>query len=113
MTSKVIPSASDNMGAGNEARLENEMVIDDTSYGFPEGVDALLKLPQYGCVVWVDDGTLYDCEANTFAEAGGTVQGAIFADEYGEVTAPQSQAFLDRVNFHLGTDFKMDEFAGR
>ena len=90
------------------------MMIDNTpNFGFPEGVDALLKLPQYGCVVWVQDGTLYDCEANTFAEVGGTVQAAIATEQYGEVTAPQSQAFLDRVNFHLGTSFNYDDFAGR
>jgi len=89
------------------------IIIDDSNYGFPEGVDSLLRLPQYGCVVWVEDGTLYDCEANTFEEAGGTVQSAIDAGQGGEVTAPESQAFLDRVNFHLGTDFQYDNFAGR
>ena len=92
----------------------SSIIIDNTpNFGFPEGVDALLKLPQYGCVVWVQDGTLFDCEANTFAAAGGTVQAAIDAGEYGEVTAPQSQAFLDRVNFHLGTEFLFENFAGR
>ncbi len=89
------------------------IVIEDSCYGFPEGVDALLRLPQFGCVVWVQDGALYDCELNSFDEAGGTVQAAIDAGQYGEVTAPQSQRFLDRINFHLGTDFLYDSFAGR
>lgn len=89
------------------------VIIEDSQNGFPEGVDAFLKLPGFGCVVWVQDGALYNCEWNTFNEAGGTVQAAIDADEYGEVTAPQSQAFLDRVNFFLGTDFRFENFAGR
>jgi len=35
------------------------------------------------------------------------------ADGAHEVTAPESQDFLDRINEALGTSLKMDEFDGR
>lgn len=76
--------------------------------GYPEcsecGAEAL---HDYGCYVWLVDGTLFCVESNDFARSG-------TADEVAcEVTAPESQGFLDAVNEALGTDFRLDQFAGR
>lgn len=62
-------------------------------------------LDAFGCYVWLEDGALLACEKGEFETSG---------DEYAvEVSAPESQAFLDAVNVNLGTSFVMSEFAGR
>lgn len=70
---------------------------------------AYVHLPAFGCVVWLDDGTLYTMEANTFREGGYDIN---YRDGV-EVTAPESQAFLDAVNDRYATSFELDQFAGR
>lgn len=91
--------------------MQFEQLIDN-NFGFPEGVDAYVKLPQFGCVVWVDEGELYGCEETDF-EAAGTIIEAVANGASYIITAPGTQHFLDRVNFYLGRDFKLAEFAGR
>jgi hypothetical protein len=52
------------------------------------------------------------CEANGFYEAGGVDK----ADELlltCDLTAPEDQAFLDRINEAYDTNLRFDEFAGR
>jgi superoxide dismutase len=89
-----------------------------------------LKLEAFGCYVWVEGGRLYECEINTF-EAGADADvcercnrtraqshtGHVFwwdgIEPGGEVTAPASQAFLDAVNETFGSEFKLEQFAGR
>lgn len=71
--------------------------------------NGVVALPDYGCVVWVDDETLYSMEARTFRRCGHIVN----YDDAVEITAPHSQEFLDDVNGNLGTSFQFDEFAGR
>lgn len=87
--------------------------MQDDNFGFPEGVEAYVRLPQYGCVAWVDDGDLMGCEMTDFDRNGRTVNGAMESDTFYCITAPETQAFLDRVNFYLGTDFELEAFAGR
>ena len=64
--------------------------------------------------VWIEPPTaeypepsLSGCCIVEFLAEGPESQSAI------EITAPESQDFLDRVNNSLGTSFKMNEFAGR
>lgn len=69
-----------------------------------------IALEKFGCYVWVDDGALLYCPM--------TPNGLPDTDEngiwnWGEVTAPQSQEFLDEVNVCFATAFKMDGFPGR
>ena len=64
-------------------------------------------LEDYGCVVWVDDETLFSTEIGDFQLHGTDL---VYA---GEVTAPESQHFLDSVNAEFDTDFYLDQFAGR
>jgi uncharacterized SAM-dependent methyltransferase len=64
-------------------------------------------LDDFGCVAWLYAGVLMTQDRGDYDEYGKNF------DEAVEVTAPESQAFLDAVNAKLGTDFKMDEFAGR
>ena len=59
-------------------------------------------LPQFGCFVKAYNGTLYSAPMGE--------KGELLSDEYYEVTAPESQDFLDAANRMLGTDFNMNEF---
>lgn len=62
------------------------------------------NLLDFGCAVahWHD--ALFSRPLDTSGEQ---------VDEWGEVTAPESQAFLDAANAALGTSFTFDQFAGR
>ena len=66
-----------------------------------------VKVKEFGCYVWLDGESLMECEINTFEEALTRVM------DCGEITAPDSQKFLDIANSHFGTTFQMNEFAGR
>jgi len=65
-------------------------------------------LKRFGCLCRVVDGTLYDQGLRTV-----DFLNVWNEDLAGEVTAPQSQEFLDAVNSAFGTTFEMDQFAGR
>lgn len=81
---------------------------DDDGYPRCHECAGAVKLEGFGCYVWLDDGTLYDCEINDFEAHG------IDYDYYGaEVTAPESQGFLDVCNEVLGSSFSFNQFAGR
>ena len=76
----------------------------------------ILDMPDYGCVVWFEDEkTVYGlmvCEVGEFYRAGGVAQ----ANEQlltCDLSAPEDQAFLDRINKAFGTDLRFDEFSGR
>jgi hypothetical protein len=58
-------------------------------------------IPKFGCFVWLQGTTLMG--------AAMLANGKLDSDEY-EITAPQSQQFLDEVNKQLGTHFKMSQF---
>lgn len=77
----------------------------------------IIALPDFGCYVRVIDGTLFDCAMPAdVKETGGEVAvNGWLADEdnWGEVSAPGSQEFLDAVNREFGTSFRMDQFPGR
>lgn len=66
-------------------------------------------LPEYGCAVRIIDKSLQDCPLLT----GGALDGGGAEEYWGEVTAPQSQSFLDAVNRIFGTHFEMKDFPGR
>lgn len=68
-------------------------------------LSSLHYLPNYGCVVWLDDNKLWYCEANSFFEKGFT--------DAGTVDCVEEQDFLDAVNSHFGTNFTFDDFPGR
>ena len=69
----------------------------------PEAV----KLEAFGCYVWLEEcGSLSACEIGDFESANWSAQAV-------DVTAPEDQAFLDEVNRVLGSDFRLDQFAGR
>jgi len=71
------------------------------------GVREFAILADYGCAVWVQDGYLFDAPM--------LVDGSIEwnEDSCGEVTAPETQEFLDQVNAALKTNYQMEQFAGR
>ena len=64
------------------------------------------KLEKWGVFVWVDRGSLMACEIADYDPKS-------FEGNEVDVTAPESQNFLDDVNKALGTYFKLDQFAGR
>ena len=69
------------------------------------GSTSVIRLDEWGCVVWVDNGVLYSSVIHA--------DDSVNYGDYGEVTAPESQIFLDAVNGWLGTSFRYDEFPGR
>ena len=69
-----------------------------------------VKLPKFGCYVLVvqqdaGDVTLFKMAIKAYENA--TVE------TWTQVTAPQSQKFLDAVNDRYDTNFQMYEFTGR
>lgn len=77
----------------------------DMSAPPPKVEGALEPLVDYGCYVTVIDGVLYECPMDTSK--------APIKDAMTEVSAPQSEDFLYKVNYFLGTKFKMEDFSGR
>lgn len=61
------------------------------------------------CFVSVVDGILFVCPMN--------LDGSPDLDDklegWGEVSAPESQEFLDVVNAHFNTAFRLNQFSGR
>ncbi len=69
---------------------------------FPPKWESGAHLEQYGCMVWVEDGTLL-----------GIADGDSSEQDVYEISAPEDQAFLDVVNAKLGTSFRFEDFPGR
>lgn len=65
-----------------------------------------VRLDQFGCWVRVDDGTLLAAPQDLDGHFP-TV------DEWGEVSNPETQSFLDACNVVFRTDFQLSQFAGR
>jgi hypothetical protein len=83
----------------NSLQLENKALA-----------EKMTAFNQFGCFLSVLDGELYECIMLT--------DGSPDTEEDGEfnwlhLTAPESQEFLDAVNAHFGTKFRMSQFAGR
>jgi hypothetical protein len=76
----------------------------------------ILDMPEYGCVVWFEgEKTAYGlmvCEGNDFYRAGGVDEADVLLLTC-DLSAPEDQAFLDRINVAFGTELKFDDFAGR
>ena len=69
----------------------------------------MIPMEKYGAAFMVDNGYLMSVAMNrdgSLETFGGEL-------DWGEVTAPESQKFLDDINKKFKTKFKMDDFAGR
>jgi len=69
----------------------------------------MIPMEKYGAAFMVDNGTLMSVAMlrdGSFETWDGDL-------DWGEVTAPQDQKFLDAINKAFKTKFKMDDFAGR
>lgn len=71
--------------------------------------DGWVAFPEYGAYFKVVGSDLLECVMEDDGSMG-TYNGEI---NCGEVTAPESQEFLDGINAHFGTDFRYEKFAGR
>jgi hypothetical protein len=74
-----------------------------------DGRSRVFDCPEYGCVVWIEKSwgkqVPVICEANDYYcnQARGVC----------DLTAPESQAFLDLINDFFGTNFRYEDFSGR
>lgn len=69
----------------------------------------MIPMEKYGAAYMIDNGTLMSVAMlrdGSFETFDGDL-------DWGEVTAPQDQKFLDDINKKFKTKFKMDDFAGR
>ena len=69
----------------------------------------MIPMEKYGAAYMIDNGTLMSVAMlrdGSFETFDGDL-------DWGEVTAPQDQRFLDDINKKFKTKFKMDDFAGR
>lgn len=69
----------------------------------------MIPMEKYGAAYMIDNGTLMSVAMlrdGSFETWDGDL-------DWGEVTAPQDQKFLDDINKKFKTKFKMDDFAGR
>ena len=69
----------------------------------------MIPMEKYGAAFMVDSGHLMSVAMNRDGSLE-TFDGDL---DWGEVTAPQNQKFLDDINKKFKTKFKMDDFAGR
>jgi hypothetical protein len=60
---------------------------------------------EFGCFVVVRDGVILTCPM--------MADGSHASEGWGDMTAPESQEFLDEINLGFGTDFRFDQFSGR
>lgn len=67
------------------------------------------QIEEYGAFFIVQDGELLEVAMNEDGSPD-TYDGEL---NVGIVSAPESQEFLDVINSEFGTDFKLDQFAGR
>lgn len=70
-----------------------------------------VKLRDFDCYVWLENGRLIGCEADTYEPAGD--------DTYAyDVTDPlamgpeNAERFLQAVNAALGTSYRVEDFSG-
>ena len=69
----------------------------------------MIPMEKYGAAYMVDNGTLMSVAMNRDGSLE-TFDGDL---DWGEVTAPENQKFLDDINKKFKTKFKLDDFAGR
>ena len=69
----------------------------------------MIPMEKYGAAYMIDNGHLMSVAMNRDGSLE-TFDGDL---DWGEVTAPQNQKFLDDINKKFKTKFKMDDFAGR
>jgi hypothetical protein len=69
----------------------------------------MIPMEKYGAAFMVDNGHLMSVAMNRDGSLE-TFDGDL---DWGEVTAPESQKFLDDINKKFKTKFKLDDFAGR
>ena len=69
----------------------------------------MIPMEKYGAAFMVDNGHLMSVAMNRDGSLE-TFDGDL---DWGEVTAPESQKFLDDINKKFKTKFKMNDFAGR
>lgn len=69
----------------------------------------MIPMEKYGAAFMIDNGHLMSVAMNRDGSFE-TFDGDL---DWGEVTAPQDQKFLDDINKKFKTKFKMDDFAGR
>jgi len=93
-----------------------DWVIDEARKALKPVDRLVLDMPDSGCVVWFEGDLtahgLMCCEAIGFYRAGGVDE----ADAQlltCDLTAPEDQAFLDRINVAFGTRLRLEDFAGR
>lgn len=76
----------------------------------------ILDIPDKGCVVWFEEfegrPCLSGCERSDFYSAGGVDKADAEYLSF-DLTAPEDQSFLDRINVAFGTNLKFEDFAGR
>lgn len=68
----------------------------------------MVALKAFGCFVSVVDGFLFHCPMNLDGSADLDDDGEGWAD----VSAPENQEFLDVVNVHFNTAFRLNQFSG-
>ncbi|WP_224962597.1 hypothetical protein [Geomonas subterranea] len=93
------------------SETKNQVENDDTIIELTHEVigDGWVAFPEYGAFFMVEDGLLLECvmmDDGSMETVGGEIS-------FGEVTAPESQEFLDGINAHFGTNFRYERFAGR
>ncbi len=69
----------------------------------------MIPMEKYGAAYMIDNGTLMSVAMNRDGSFE-TFDGDL---DWGEVTAPENQKFLDDINKKFKTKFKLDDFAGR
>lgn len=69
----------------------------------------MIPMEKYGAAYMIDNGTLMSVAMNRDGSLE-TFDGDL---DWGEVTAPENQKFLDDINKKFKTKFKLDDFAGR
>lgn len=75
----------------------------------PEKSPAVHVLPMYGGAVWLSEWDGKECLQGCALNDDGSLD---LPNGY-DLTAPESQEFLDAVNKVLGTKFDLSQFAGR
>ena len=70
----------------------------------------MVALEEFGCFASVFEGTLFDVAMNQDGTFDLNDDGLT---HWGQTCNPEEPKFLDAVNKHFGTDFRIDQFDGR